>query len=115
MTETEVPAKTSAEKKTAKPIWHCANDMFLLCSEEPDWEEKPHEVRLSEKATEGFEQGGKCKLDPKTCGKSMALSEQYKPGDLPAGNTYRKKTTASGEKSKKKGKKKEESEQAKLF
>lgn len=44
-------------------MWRCVNNIYGYCTDEPEWEIAPKEI-----ATGGVGYG-KCKLDPKSCGK----------------------------------------------
>jgi len=98
----------------------CPNSISLYCKAEPDWE-----IELVQKYTtdpktgekvESYKTGGKCKLDPKTCGNSITLSEIEK--DVPHyTNTLKETKTVKAleDKSKPKKKSKKDELQARMF
>ena len=60
-------------------MWRCVNDKFLYCTSEPDWENPELHTIPCRDNIHGIVDvptGNKCKLDPKTCGRSQTFSEQ---------------------------------------
>lgn len=64
-------------------MWRCANNnLWGYCTGEPEWEQEPGEHPIG-KTSDTYRRGGVCKLDPKTCGKFQAFTEQVRPEELP--------------------------------
>jgi F0F1-type ATP synthase epsilon subunit len=100
----------------------CPNDLNFYCKAKPDWEIEPKQMYIADpktgKKVESYKTGGKCKLDPKTCGNAATSSELLK--DVPHyTNTYTDKKELSEKpksQSKSKDKKKEEENlQSRMF
>jgi len=53
-------------------MWRCLNDVWGYCKDEPTCKRKPKEVGIEGKIFTG----GECKLDPKSCGRYLSLSQQ---------------------------------------
>ena len=96
-------------------IWSCVVNHQGNCKGTPDWEEEPIAMKIKPKDNEeeiiSHYIGGKCKLDPATCGRFKSYKEQKT--DIELGNSY-KHTVTLVEKTAK-NKKKEEVEQGKLI
>jgi len=109
--------KEKSELPEIKPKWHCANDPFLFCSEMPDWEVEPQQVRLAGAlaGSPTYPLKGKCKLNPATCGKALFLSQQYKPEELARLAGTLKESISPTSKSCSAKKKKVKPEQERLF
>ena len=60
--------------------WRCVQDKFGYCSGVPDWEEEPH-IQCAGDGKPSVITGGKCKRDPKTCGKYQTLTQSLKVRD----------------------------------
>ena len=93
-------------------MWRCVNNLSGDCTGEPDWEQSPSEMKLDitrEKATEGYQHSGTCKLDSATCGKfkSHAIDDSVK---VPAGTYTHTLIANANAKTKSKAKKVEKKE-----
>lgn len=66
--------------------WRCLNDCMGYCSDKPVCDEQMDVLKGAflpdEPASYSFH-GGKCKLDPATCGKHQTTAEHYKGLEAP--------------------------------
>jgi len=60
--------------------WRCVEDKFGYCSGVPDWEVEPH-IQGGKDGLATVITSGKCKRDPKTCGKYQTLTQSLKARD----------------------------------